>query len=506
MSRTTNSLRNAGAAMAGQMLNNVLRFICRTAFIYTLGEEYLGISSLYSNVLTILSISELGLSTAITYSLYDPIARDDREAIRSLMAFYKKAYRMVGLAVLVLGLALMPFLPKLMTGVTDKVNIYEYYLLYLAQSVISYLFFAYKSALLIADQKKYLADFVSYGCQWAVAVAQILSLVFLRSFFVYTVLAIGGSAVQNVMTAVLVDKKYPWLKGEAEPLPEEARKGVFSRVYALFLQKVSTAVGNATDNLIISTFVSVAAVGLYDNYHMIVKIVQNVLSGVFRAMTASLGNLFATQERQRSEFVFRSLSLLNGWLVATCSVCFLTLFQPFVRMWAGEKYLLDFSVVAVIVLNFATNYMQNVVLIFREASGLFVRGKYRSVANAVMNLVVSLILVRYMGITGVFLGSVISRLATNWWYDAWILFQYGFHKKPTWYYVNCLTTILLIALCFFGVELICGGLPGSGWGDLILRGIASVGLTGAVYLLLYGRTAEFAYLKDRVRAVVVKKR
>lgn len=161
MSRTTNSLRNASAAIGGQLLNNLLRFVCRTVFIHTLGREYLGISSLYTNVLTILSITELGFSTAVTYSLYEPLAKDDRPAVRAIMAFFRKAYRAVGLAVLLLGLALMPFLPHLMTGVTDKVNIYQYYLLYLAETVVSYLFFAYKSTLLIADQKKYAAELVS---------------------------------------------------------------------------------------------------------------------------------------------------------------------------------------------------------------------------------------------------------------------------------------------------------------------------------------------------------
>lgn len=501
MSRTVNSLRNAGTAMAGQLLNNVLRFVCRTAFLYTLGEAYLGISSLYTNVLTILSITELGFSTAITYSLYDPLARDDREAVKSLMAFYKKAYRVVGLAVLCMGLLLMPFLPKLMNGVTDQINIYHYYLLYLTQTVVSYLFFAYKSALLIADQKKYIADLVIFGCQCAVAVTQIISLLLLRSFLVYTLLSIGGSALQNVMTAAVVDRKYPYIREKAAPLAKEKKKDLFSRVYALALQKISTAVGTATDNLIISAFISVTAVGLYDNYHMIVVIVQNVITALFRAVTASLGNLFAMEKKERSLFVFRSLNLLNSWVVATCSVCFMALFQTFVSLWAGERYLLAESVVAIIVLNFATNYMQNVVLIFRNATGLFVRGKYRSVANAALNLVISLVLVQIWGISGVFLGSIISRLLTNWWFDAWILFKHGFEKSPAEYYVNCALMLVLSGLCYGAVELLCGGLAVS-WLALIVRLAASVGITGGVYLLLYGRSEEFQYLLERGKSIL----
>ena len=183
MNRTKNSLRNAAVSTAGQIVNGLLRFVCRTVFIYTLGKEYLGISSLYTNVLTILSLSELGFSAAVTYSLYEPLATGDEESIRSLMAFFRKVYRLVGLAVLALGLCLMPFLPHLMTGVTDKVNIYHYYLLYLAQPVISYLFFAYKAVLLSADQKGYLSGAISIFCNIALNLAKVLVPFLLYQYF-----------------------------------------------------------------------------------------------------------------------------------------------------------------------------------------------------------------------------------------------------------------------------------------------------------------------------------
>ena len=199
MSRTTKSLRNAAVSTGGQILNSLLKFACRTVFIYTLGKDYLGISSLYTNVLTILSLSELGFSTAVTYSLYEPLAKGDREMTRSLMAFFRKVYRIVGLTVLLLGLCLMPFLPRLMTGVTDKVNIYHYYLIYLAQPVISYLFFAYKAVMLSADQKGYISGTVSIFCNLALNLMKILVLVVWRSFFLYTAVAIVTQIAQNII-------------------------------------------------------------------------------------------------------------------------------------------------------------------------------------------------------------------------------------------------------------------------------------------------------------------
>ena len=501
MSRTTNTLRNAGTAMLAQVAVILLNFACRTVFIHTLGKEYLGISGLYANVLTVLSISELGFSTVITYRLYDPLARNDQELVRSLMAFFRSAYRVVGLAVLVLGLALMPFLPQLMTGVTDKVNIYHYYLLYLAQSVTGYWFFAYKSVLLQADQKKYLVDLVSIGCRAAVSLTQMAVLLVWRSFFGYTLLAVLSGVAQNVVTAVLVDRRYPYLKEPAQPLEKVQKKDLFSGIYATFLQRVSVAVGTATDNLIISANISVAAVGLYSNYQMVVGAVQTFLGAIFNAVTASVGSLLAEGKDRESLAVFRSLTVLNSWLVALCSVCFLSLFPTFIRLWAGEDYLLDGFTTVMIVLNFATNYLQSVILIYRSAAGLFVYGKYRSVVNAALNLGISLILVRPLGMAGVFLGSVVSRLATVWWYDGWLVCRRVFHTGPWWYYGSCAGTLILAWACHWTVEWLCGGL-GAGWGTLLLRLAICCAVTTGVYALLLGRSPETRLLLDRLAAAL----
>lgn len=503
MSRTSNALRNAGTAIVAQAAAVLLNFACRTMFLHTLGQEFLGISGLYTNVLTVLSISELGFSTVITYRLYDPLAREDREAVRSLMAFFRGAYRLVGLAVLVLGLGVMPFLPQLMTGVTDKINIYHYYLLYLAQTVIGYWFFAYKSVLLQADQKKYLVDMVSIGCRAVISLIQMTVLLVWRSFFGYSLLVVLSGVTQNVVTSVLVDRRYHYLKEPAQPLDRTQKKDLFSGVYAAFLQRVSVAVGTATDNLIISANISVMAVGLYSNYQMVVGAVQTFLGAVFNAVTASVGNLLAEGKKRESLAVLRSLTLLNSWLVALCSVCFLSLFPTFIQLWAGEDYLLDGFTTLMIVLNFATNYLQSVILTYRSAAGLFVYGKYRSVANAVLNLGISLVLVQPLGMAGVFLGSVISRLVTVWWYDGWLVSRRVFDTGPWWYYGSCGVTLVIAGACYGLVELLCGGLIASWWFLLLRLGLCGAVTTG-VYALLFRSRPETRLLLNRLGVVLRK--
>ena len=505
MSRTINSLRNTIGTFGVQMINTIMKFFCRTVFIYTLGKEFLGISGLYTNVLTILSITELGFSSVITYSLYSPLAEKNYELIRNLMFFYKKVYRWVGVAILGFGLLLMPFLPSLMNGVTDQIDIYQYYLLYLLQTVVSYFFFAYKSTLLIADQKKYVTDIVACACQIGVNLLQMLSLILWKSFFIYTFLGIGMGILQNLWTSVIVDKRYPYLKGKAKSLPAEIKKDLFVRAYATFLQRISTAVGTATDNLIISAFISVTAVGLYSNYSMIVSTIQGFLGNGFKSLTASLGNLYATESKERSYQVFKSLNVMNQYLVCVSSVCFLSMLQPFIVLWAGQEYLLDEVTLIIIVLNFATNYLQNLVLIYRNATGLFVVGKYRSVANAILNLVLSLWLVKGYGMNGVFLGSIISRLVTNWWYDAWVLHRKGFGKSPFPYYGSCGVCLGMIFVLYGVIQWIFKDVSGISWGVLLLKGWCSILLSTMLYFIFYRGSKEEKFWKTKIKQILRRK-
>lgn len=505
MSRARNSLRNAGASFASQLISALLRFACRTAFLYTLGAEYLGIPALYTNVITLLSVSELGFSTVITFHLYQPLAKGDHAMVRALMAFYRKVYRVVGLVVLVLGLCLMPALPHLMTGVTDKVNIYLYYLIYLAQTVVSYLFFAYKSVLLVADQKKYLVDGAFCLVQVIFCGLQIAALVLLRSFLWYTLLSVAATAVQNMAAALLTARRYPWLQGEEATLDAPAKRNLFKAAYAMFLQRISVVIGTATDNLIISAFVSNLAVGLYSNYSMVVTTVQVVISNAVRALTASLGDLYAAGQRERSYRVFRSLQLALCWLLTVCATCFLVLFRPFIIMWAGESYLLDNFTTAVIAFNFLTNFLQLGVLMYRDATGLFVVGKYRSVINAVLNLVLSLLMVHPLGMAGVFLASIISRLATNWWFDAYILFYRGFDASPRWYYGHCILSVCVTAVCAASIHTLCAPMALAGWTELGIKLLLAVVLPTAAYGLFFGRSREAKDLYTRALTLVRKR-
>ena len=491
-------MRNAAASGFGQILSFLMRFLCRTAFLHTLGREYLGIASLYTNVLTLLSITELGFGAAVTYSLYDPLARGDEAKVRSLMQFYRRAYQFIGGMIFCVGLLLIPVLPRLMTGVTDKVNIYLYYILYLIQTTVSYLFFAYKSTLLIADQKKYIYDIHVYIVMILENLVQIAILVFWGSYFAYTLVLIVSNIATNLWVARTVDKRYPYLLERAEPLAEADRKGVFSRVYAMALYKIAGAVGTSTDNIIISAMIGVVEVGLYNNYYMIISMVQSFVTGFFRSFSASLGNLYAEEGEERNEFMFRTMSMISNCVVTMCAILFMVLFQPFIRIWAGRDYLLPFPVVALIVFNFFTNYLTSTVQIFRETTGVFVRGKYRAAATAVLNLVLSILFVRWWGFPGVFLGSVVSRMLTTWWYDPYLVYHDALHRSPWPFFRDGAVMTGILVLVSGATILAVRPLVERPLLCLMASGVMAGVLGAGLLFLLYFRSEEFSFVLDKL--------
>ena len=357
----------------------------------------------------------------------------------------------------------------------------------------------------MADQKKYLVDFVIYFLKIVTNIIQIIVLMIHRSFLLYTIINILSGIGTNFCIAFITDKKYPYLKEKAEKLTHLEIRTIFKQIYAMFLYRICNIVGVATDNLIISSNINVLMVGLYDNYALIINVVQEVLSSVLHAFTGSLGNLFVTENEKKNAFVFRCLNLANLWFITFASVCFLILFQPFIGLWIGEKYRLDGLVVFIIVMNFATNHMQGVVQIFKDTTGLFERGKYRPVATVIINLVLSLILVRKIGIAGVFLGSIISRLCTTWWYDAMLIYKYVFHEKVTSFYKDCIVTTVVI----IGLTAVLQGsirlfqIPDS-WPGLILQGILCVTVVNGFLIIKNRKKEEFGYLLAIIKPMTAK--
>ena len=241
-SRTKNSMLTMGLGGIRQGLTVVLTFLSRTVFINILGAEILGVSGLFTNILSLLALSELGIGTAITFYLYKPVAEHDVERINQLMLFYKKCYKIVGGAILVVGMAVIPFLDKIINfDQAIDVNIYWVYAIYVFNIASTYLFWGYKQSIFFANQQQYKIEktnifFAIFNC-----LAEILTLVITGDFYLYLIAQLLVTLVKNYAIGKKADKEYPYLKNKVEKkIEKEEVKKLFTDIYQVAIFKLGS--------------------------------------------------------------------------------------------------------------------------------------------------------------------------------------------------------------------------------------------------------------------------
>ncbi len=504
--RTVNSLKSVLTGVGGQALTFLLQFVNRIVLINTIGVQYLGISGLFTSVITILSIGELGIGTAICYALYKPLAQNDTKKICAIMNLLKNAYRIVGVSIAAFGVIFYPFLPYFMKGTTDLVNVDIVYALYIADSAFSYFFFAYKSALLQADQKKYVVNIIGNIASVATIALRTLVLALTKSYIAYMVVQTVGNISKSLAGALAVNKRYPYLReGKKEKLSKAERKDIFKNLFALALSRISLTLMNSTDNLIIANRISMIVVGFYSNYALITNAITQLVKSVFSAFTASIGNLFAGADKQKSEFIFRCLNFLNFWVYGFCAICLFNLFNPFIALVWGADMVFDELTVLIIVLNFLTEGLQNAVMSYKDACGIFWQGRYRPLVSVIINIVLSVVLANVMGVAGIFLGTIISRFVTTWWFDARLVHRYAFGISPKKYYVRYFASLLRV--CMVGGVIYFATLPLAAHGNLALfavRLLSCIIGVNVVFWLRFRKSEEFIYLFDSGKRLLGK--
>ncbi len=431
-------------------------FISRTVFLYVLGIEYAGVSSVFTNVLTVLSFAELGIGTAITYALYKPIAENDDHQIGKLMNAYRKIYTTIAGVIFALGLCLLPFLEYIIKDAPNlKEDLRLIYIFYLANTAISYLLI-YKSTFLVAAQKDYLVSKYKIVVSLIKTVVECVALLIFKSFIIYLACAVLSTFIQNLIVARVAEREYPVLKQRHKgKLDAAEKKTLFADVRALAMYKVSGTVLNGTDSILVSSMFSTASAGILGNYNLITGQVYSFVMTLFTATSASIGNLAVTTDKQRQYDVFRRMMFISFWLYCFCTTSLWTLLNPFMHVWQGETYVFAWYVVLPMVMEFYIRGMLSPVTQFRTSNGLFVQGKYRPVIMAVLNIVISILMARWIGISGIFWGTVISRALTQLWYDPWLVYRRVFNISA-WAYckiyaiygaitaVSCYTTSWLL--------------------------------------------------------------
>lgn len=498
-SRLENSFFNFISGIGYRLVTLISAFVVRTVFVKCLNAEYLGINGLYSNILTVLSLAELGFGTAMVYSMYKPLANNDEKKLIQLLVLYKKVYSIIGMVVLLIGLCLVPFLDVLVKDQPNIEGLKIYYILFLINSVASYWFFAYRTSLLQADQKSYIITNYNTVFNLIKSILQIIVLLVFHNFSLYLISQIVCTIAQNICIAIKTKKLYPFISSkERIQLPKEEKVKIFNDVKALTLSKIGHVALNGTDNIIISSFIGVKQVGLLSNFIMISDAVTAVLCQLTASVSASLGNYFVKEDKESGFILFRRVDFLNNWLYGFSLIALITLLNPLIYIWLGEDYMMENSVIVWLSINFFVSGFLNTLYTFRAALGLFNHGIYRPIIITVINIAMSIILSFKFGVSGVLAATFISRLCVSVWYDPLLIHKYGFNKSVKPYYIRLILRSVLLAIAVLLLQLISSYVFEQG--ITIFRFAIMVVITAIVpntlFLLVYFKTDEFEYFKN----------
>lgn len=455
-SRTKNVTMIAITSALRQMLNLFAQFISRTVFIYVLGAEYLGLNGLFSNILSLLSLAELGIGSAMSFYLYKPIVDNDYKRIKSLLSFYKICYRVIGLTMIIIGLLICPFLPSLVNFEQNiSINLYVVYILFLINTAVSYLVYAYKQALPAANQEQYKIEGINIFYIVINCVADAVILICFKEYILYLVCKIILSILRNITIAKKIDKEYPYIKeNDSEGVGKEEIKHFFLDLKDIALFKVGSTLYNSTDNIIISKMLGTVIVGYYSNYFMIITAVTSIISVVVKSFTAGIGNLVVKEKRKDVQYnYFLQIDFLAYCLVAVSTILLFQILNSFIMIWVGEintDYILSQEVILFLCINFYIDGTTQIINIFRESSGFFSIGRNYQIAGGLINIVLSIILGYYFELAGIFAATVISKLFVSLFPFMIIVSKKVFGMRPL--------TIIKRYSTFFCITIIIGGI------------------------------------------------
>lgn len=504
-SRTTYSFINIFVGIGGYILNTILGFICRMFFVRALPEDYLGINGLLSNVLYMLSLAELGIGTAILFALYKPLAEDDTEKIAALMQFYSKAYRIIGVIVAGIGVALIPFL-NFIVGDTSviKENFYLIYGIYLFNTCLTY-FFSYRSSLFVAAQRNYVQQGLSYVITICQSVFQILYLVFYKEYLGYLIIQSIGTFLFNIIISLWAKKDYPYiLDKNITPLSKDEKNSLFRNIKALTVTKVTGMLVNGTDNIIITYFAGLITVGASSNYTLLSGTVSSITNQMFGSLTASVGNLNAIESEETKYSFFKKLQLANFFIFGWATIGIIFVSSDLVSFLFGEKFVLPESIPFVLALNFYLVTMQNSVEMYKTTLGLFKYGQFVFVFTAIINLGCSILLGNIWGLFGIYLATAIARISTNAWYIPYAIFKHGLKKSPIEYYKLYFKYLLIMSLVVGLCYAIFANLHFVVWINLILKVIICSTIFLGTFILIFHNSEEYKYLKMKCVGLVKK--
>lgn len=501
-SRTEASIKNVFVSIMWQVTNLILSFVCRFVFVRTLSSDYLGIEGLFTNILTIFSLADLGIGSAIVYALYKPIAEDNIEKIKSLVEYFGKCYRIIALIILIISIVISPFLNFFINGeiTISQTELLIIFYLFVVDSFFSYLF-VYKAQLLNATQNNYIYNYCQIVGKVLMSVLMVTFLILTKNYVVFLTIKIVFRLLTNIYMTWKTNKLFPYLREKkCESLEKHDKCGIMKNVLGLSLNQVGFVLINGTDNIILSKYINITAVALYSNYLLILNAASNLVGQIFNSIVASVGNLAVSEDESKITEYFEKIHFINFVFASVLSVGLYSCVDDMVAIFFGDNYVMARGTVLILILNFFLLVMKNVVGTFKYACGVYWDDKFCTIIRAVINVIISVFLAVRIGIIGVFIGTLISDLLTTFWFQPYILYKKSMAKSPIFYFRDFFKYFLVFCVecgvisfakkCIFIDQPIV---------RLFVFGVLSLCACFMVTILLFYRKDEYQYFVHLVQ-------
>lgn len=496
MSRTLNSAKNLIAGISISVVMTLLGFITRKIFVDTIGVEYLGLNGLLQNILGIMTLLEGGFATSVIYNMYKPLAEDNKVEILGLLQLYKKVYRYIALGISIFGLCLYPFLEFFIEDSSDLDYLGIVYFIFLFNSIIQY-FTAYKWSLINASQQNYKLATINLSYQIILSISKIAILYITKNYILFLIVESICNIGLNIAVVRKANKLFPYIVNAPKyKVSPSVKKNIITNMKALFLHSLGGYFMHSTDNIVMSAYLGVGIVGLYSNYTLLTSTIKSFTSQILNSFSESVGNLIASESRDHSYKVFKTIYFVNFLTVSVPVIVLAVTAQPFLNWWLGEQYVLSNMVLALILLNFYIDGMRTTILTFKSKAGIFTKDKFTPLLQGLINLIISLLFVRYWGLNGVLIATSISIIAISFWQWPRLIYRYVFHVKLKEFFYHyffyfaafiiSLITSLVLASLFNSFDMLL---------QVIINCLISLVVTIGIYIILFRKTSEYSQLK-----------
>lgn len=504
MNRKKNATRNIIFGTCLKLYQIVVPFLMRTIMIYFMGVQYLGLNSLFTSVLQVLNLAELGVGSAMVYSMYKPVAEHDNNTICALMGLYRKYYRIIGMVVLAAGCVIIPFVPHLIkSDVPEGINIYVLYVMNLLATVFTYWLYAYKNSILQAYQRNDIVSKVTIITDTIKYILQIFTIVFLKNYYMYVLVLILLQIASNIITAAVVTRMYPEYRCRGS-LPKEEVAQINSRIRDLFTSKIGAVIVNSADTVVISAFLGLTVLAIYQNYFFIISSVIAFIAVVFNSCTAGIGNSIIVETKEKNYNDFKKFTFLIAWIAGFCTVCIVCLMQPFMNIWmnGNEKLMLGMSEVVCFCIYFFVYEIQQLLLTYKDAAGMWHEDKYRPLVTALTNLALNIIMVQFFGLYGVLLSTVISIIFIGMPWLFYNLFTVLFKRNAAKYVIRVVYyTVITIVISIITYS-VCSLVQFTGIAELIVKLIICIIVPNLLFFATLFKFEEFGQVKALVKGIL----